>query len=96
MVCGWWDFNNNEDDTWGIGDLGGTSKRVEGFIFVWNTLSQSWILNGGSSEATIVVIIWLMCEPMDNLRAKHEWIPNNRHKGYMGIKGDDIDGIIVA
>ncbi len=53
-------------------------------------------LNGGSSEATIVVIIWLMCEPMDNLWAKHEWIPSNRHKGYMGIKGGDIDGRIVA
>jgi hypothetical protein len=53
-------------------------------------------LNGGSFEATIVVIIWLMCEPMDNLRAKHEWISSNRHKGYRGIKGDDIDGRIVA
>jgi hypothetical protein len=43
MVCEWWDFNNNEDDMWGIGDLGGTSKRVEGFIFVWKNLSQSWV-----------------------------------------------------
>jgi hypothetical protein len=77
-------------------EIWGALLKDGGFYFFVKQSFSIMNLNGGSSKAIIVVIIWLMCEPMDNLRAKHEWIPNNRHKGYMGIKGDDIDGIIVA